>query len=145
MLVVLSIIVTLIYMIVVWFDLDRTLAIWGSSLESYAKVYLQKPSARDGCDQITKVIIILPCNQSYCDMTLKSILDQSVRVDAINIQTDFPDKFNRLTDLLPMLMVKPPGVDKVGEGDKRTAKMKILNGQVYSYDAVEQFIACQVG
>ncbi len=124
----------------VWFDLDRTWYIWWSSLESYASQYLKKPVARQGYSDITKVIIIIPCNQSYCDMTLKSILDQSVRVDRIDIQTGYPDKFKHLRDLTPNLIIKPPGSDKVGERDERTIKIKILNGTVYPYDFVETFI-----
>jgi len=140
MLLILSILLTMVYIFMVWFDLDRTLSIWWSSLESYAAQYLKKPLAREGYSNITKVIIIVPCNQGYCDMTLKSILDQSVRVDTIDIQTDYPDKFNLLRDLLTNLIIKPPGADKVGERDKRTVKIKILNGKVYSYDYVEKFI-----
>ncbi len=140
MLLILSIVLTLVYIFMVWFDLDRTLNIWWSSLERYTSHYLKKPLARQGYSSIIKVVIIIPCNQSYCDMTLKSILDQSVQVDAINIQTDYPDKFNNIRNLLPNLMIKQPAVDMVGERDKRIVKIKLLNGKVYSYDFVESFI-----
>lgn len=140
MLLILSIFLTIVYIFMVWFDLDRTLSIWWSSLESYTSQYLKKPPAREGYTHITKVIIIVLCNQGYYDMTLKSILDQSVKVDTIDIQTDYPDKFNPLRGLLPNLIIKPPGVDKVGERDKRTVKIKILNGKVYPYDYIEKFI-----
>ena len=137
----LSIVLTILYILLVWFDLDRTLSLWWSPLKGYTSQYVGKPLARDGYPAITKVIIIVPCNQGTCDMTLKSILDQSVRVDTIDIQTDFPDKFKSLSDLLPTFRVVSPDIDKVGERDRRTVKIKMLNGPVYPYDYVERKVS----
>lgn len=137
---ILSILLTLVYIFMVWFDLDRTLSIWWSPLDSYTSQYVNKPLAREGYSTITKVIAIVPCNQGVCDMTLKSILDQSVKVDNIDIQTDFPDKFKSLINSVPTLEIKPPGVDKVGERDKGTVKIKMLNGTIYPYDYVEKVV-----
>lgn len=129
---ILGIVLTLAYMVLIWFDFDRTFKIEVSTLPKLIGAYSLKPKTE------RRSVVLLKCSaeQEYpCEKTIKSILDQSVRVYDIAIETDRPDLVNR--DLLDVVTVHKPNTASVRETEADTVVFVLVPGKEYPYDFIE--------
>ena len=125
-----GIILSIIYIVIVYFDYDRTITMRLRSIEAYIDEYARKPKV-DG----QRSVVILNCPSGVCVETLKSILDQSVRVDDIAIETDNPDKIDE--SLRRIVTVHRPNTAPIREGERDTILIIVDNGKTYPYDYIE--------
>jgi hypothetical protein len=92
----------------------------------------KKPSSSNSNKRI---VIILECENGLCAKTLKSILDQSVRVDDIAVETNHPERIS--ADEKQIVSVHKLGTAPVRETENDTIIFYLKNGQIYDYDYIE--------
>lgn len=134
-LLVLTIIFTIIGITMVYFDLDRTLRLSMTSMSDLIEMYKQKPQS-----STKRIVAVLDCDTginlgSVCNKTLKSILDQSIRLHDIAVQTNTPEKIDK--SLLEVVTIHNVGTEAVRETEVSTIVLKLKNGFEYPYDYVE--------
>lgn len=134
-LIILTIVFTLLGIVVVYFDWDRTIRLSMASVNDLITTYSKKPQS----DQ-RRVVAIIDCdeginNGNVCTKTLKSILDQSLRLHDIAVQTNTPEKIDQ--DLLKVVSIHKPGTELVREMDRDTIILRFENGIEYPFDYVE--------
>lgn len=127
-----TIILTAIYLVVVLFDLDKSLGYLFYPIDAYSRDYGTKPRA-------SSARTVIAMRQDKPDAkTIKSLLDQSVRVDDIQVFTDNPGAFVPFTSVLS---VHPSVSFGVGENDESTIIVTAENGTIYPYDYVENVVS----
>jgi hypothetical protein len=99
------------------------------------EMYKQKPQS-----STKRIVAVIDCDTginlgSVCNKTLKSILDQSMRLHDIAVQTSTPEKIDK--NLLEVVSIHAIGTDVVRETDNSTIVLKLKNGFEYPYDYVE--------
>jgi hypothetical protein len=119
----------------VYFDWDRTIRLGMSSMNDLINMYSMKPQSKT-----RRVVAVIDCddgvnNGSVCNKTLKSILDQSIRLHDIAVQTNTPRKIDQ--DLLRVVSIHKPGTELVRETERDTIVLKLKNGKEYPFDYVE--------
>lgn len=124
-----SIIVTLIYMVVVYFELDRPVKLKMRSLNDLIDAYVKKPTTAK------RTVVMLECDDGLCLDTLKSVLDQSVRVHEIALETSHPERVG--ADALRVAIVHKPGTAPMRECDAETQIFRLANGKTYPFDFIE--------
>jgi len=134
-LLILTIIFTIIGIVMVYFDLDRTIRLSMTSMPDLIEMYKQKPQS-----STKRIVAVIDCDTginlgSVCNKTLKSILDQSMRLHDIAVQTNTPEKIDK--NLLEVVSIHAIGTDVVRETDNSTIVLKLKNGFEYPYDYVE--------
>jgi hypothetical protein len=134
-LLILTIIFTIIGIVMVYFDLDRTIRLSMTSMSDLIEMYKQKPQS-----STKRIVAVIDCDTginlgSVCNKTLKSILDQSMRLHDIAVQTSTPEKIDK--NLLEVVSIHAIGTDVVRETDNSTIVLKLKNGFEYPYDYVE--------
>ncbi len=134
-LIILTIVFTFVSIIMVYFDWDRTIRLGLSSMNDLITMYSMKPQS-----DARRAVAVIDCddgvnNGAVCNKTLKSILDQSIRLHDIAVQTNTPNKINQ--DLLQVVSIHKPGTDVVREMDRDTVVLKLQNGKEYPFDYVE--------
>jgi hypothetical protein len=134
-LLILTIIFTIIGIVMVYFDLDRTIRLSMTSMSDLIEMYKQKPQS-----STKRIVAVIDCDTginlgSVCNKTLKSILDQSIRLHDIAVQTNTPEKIDK--NLLEVVSIHAIGTDVVREADNSTIVLKLKNGFEYPYDYVE--------
>lgn len=128
-LIIISVVLTAIYLVMVYFDWDRLLMLKFTPLHNLIQNYKKKPQTEG------RVVLILDCPSSVCMNTLKTILDQSVRVHDIAIQTNNADKFDpKLSEVASFHL---PDSQFIREGEVGTIMINIKNGEQYPYGAIE--------
>lgn len=137
-LIILTIVFTIAGIVMVYFDWDRTIRLGMSSMDELINVYSMKPKSKT-----RRVVAVIDCddgvnNGSVCDKTLKSILDQSIRLHDIAVQTDTPQKIDQ--DLLRVVSIHRVGTELVREMERDTIVLELQNGKEYPFDYVENQI-----
>lgn len=125
---------SIIYLVIIYMEWDRVIGFKFWSYESFAKGYANKPLAHP-----TRRVVI-----SYVDDgggipsdTFKSLLDQSVKVTDIVVQTDDQQKFDSVKSFTTIFS---PGALSIIEGDDSTILIPV-ESKIYPYDFVEQTVA----
>ena len=111
---------------------DRYLYLKMMSFESLVKSYATKDLL------VNRTVIVLKCQSGLCDMTLKSILDQSVRVNDIAIETDHSELIT--PELRQIVSIHPFQTSLIREPSTNTDIIVLKNGIIYPYNAVYNFI-----
>lgn len=114
---------------------DRVLGFKFWSYDSFVKDYANKPSAHPTRRVVILYIDSIESNDIPSDM-FKSILDQSVKVDDIAIQTTNPQKFKHMKNFTSTHV---PGTEFISEGDASTILIPVVM-KIYPYDFVEQAV-----
>lgn len=128
-----SIVVGIIYLIMVYMEWDRKIMLKYTPIKNLIENYPNKPSAK------TRTVLIFKCDDGLCLNTLKSLLDQSIKVDDIAVQTNRPEKFHEYKKLKVITLHKP-GMETIREGDENTIIINIKNYHIYSYDEIETIV-----
>jgi hypothetical protein len=107
-------------------------------MDELINVYSMKPKSKT-----RRVVAVIDCddgvnNGSVCDKTLKSILDQSIRLHDIAVQTNTPQKIDQ--DLLRVVSIHRVGTELVREMERDTIVLELQNGKEYPFDYVENQI-----
>jgi hypothetical protein len=129
-LLIIGIITTIAYMMLVLTNTDRKITLALTSTSDLISSYSSRPSLS------RRAVVVLNCENGLCEKTLKSILDQSVKVAAIAIETSHPEKIDRLTKTVAT--VHQPGTAPLREPDKDTVIFYLQNGKTYDYDYIEE-------
>lgn len=133
-LIILTIVFAFIGIVMVYFDWDRTIRLSLSSMKDLIDQYSMKPKSA------LRVVAVIDCdegvnNGAVCNKTLKSILDQSIRLHDIAVHTNTPDKIDQ--ELLRVVSIHTPGTELVREMERDTVVLKLENGKEYPFDYVE--------
>ena len=126
---IISIVITLIFVAILYFDVDRSIVLSICSFESLIKSYALKPRPAK------RTVIILRCDSGLCESTLKSILDQSIAVNDIAVETDHPELIDNAYKSI--VTIHRPNTAPMREVDANTLVLILNNGSVYPYDFVE--------
>lgn len=132
----LSMIVSAVYLVVIYMEWDRTIQLWFRSYDGYVDEYRSKPLASEK----RRVVLLFKERDSsdrIPDDTLKSILDQSVRVDSISVQTRDYSKYRHLKSFVTTHV---PDTEEISEGESTTIVIPIESGEIYPYDYVERWV-----
>jgi hypothetical protein len=144
-LLILGILTTIVYMVAVYYDYDRRLMSRLRTTRSLVDAYAKKPhassvaspTATDDAASRRRVVLELSCaNALVDDTTIRSLLDQSARVDEISVESRVaqPSIDEALRDVV---RVHQPQTNVVREVDRRTLVLPVTNGAYYAYDYVE--------
>ncbi len=113
----------------VYMNWDRLLMLKFTPLTNLVETYRQKPQPSK------RAVLVLACHTGVCMDTIKTLLDQSIRVHDIAIQTTnenlFPPELKRFCTF------HPPNSQAIREGEQDTTIIHIQNGKLYDYDAIE--------
>ena len=130
----LSVLFSLVYLIVIYMEWDRRFQLWFTPYDVYVEEYSTKPIASE-----TRRVVLLykerHASDRIPDDTFKSLLDQSVRVNGISVQTTDSSKYRHLKSFLT---VHVPDTEYISEGDATTIIIPIKHGAIYPYDYIER-------
>lgn len=137
-LIILTIVFTFIGIVVVYFDWDRSIRLSMSSVNDLINMYSKKPKSNS-----RRIVAIIDCdegvnNGAVCNKTIKSILDQSIRLHDIAVQTNTPKKIDQ--SLLGVVSIHKPGTELVREMERDTIILRLQNGKEYPFDYVESYL-----
>ena len=124
----LTIILTIISIIFIYFDWDRKLSLKVSSINSLLNTYSMKPKSTSN-----RVVAVIKCNDSsdgLCNDTIKTLLDQSIRLHDIAVETNNPQFIDK--DYLKVVSIHKPDTTWLREPDSDTIIIRIENGKEYS-------------
>lgn len=127
---VLTIILTIISIIFIYFDWDRKLSLKVSSINSLLNTYSMKPKSTSN-----RVVAVIKCNSRLCNDTIKTLLDQSIRLHDIAVETNNPQFIDK--EYLKVVSIHEPDTTWLREPDSDTIIIRIENGKEYSYDYIE--------
>lgn len=116
-----------------YFDFDRTIRLKNESFQKLIETYANRPHLST-IRTAPKVVGIIQTELPLDKNTVKSILDQSVRLDDLTLQTNsiaLPE------ELTTVMSIHPPNSEFVREANESTVVLYFKNGQVYDYDFVE--------
>lgn len=126
----LTIILTIISIIFIYFDWDRKLSLKVSSINSLLNTYSMKPKSTSN-----RVVAVIKCNDGLCNDTIKTLLDQSIRLHDIAVETNNPQFIDK--EYLKVVSIHEPDTTWLREPDSDTIIIQIENGKEYSYDYIE--------
>ncbi|ASZ85133.1 153R [Cherax quadricarinatus iridovirus] len=129
-----SIVISVLTIIVIFFDIDRSFRLYfsnpGGLIENYG-MKQKNPKNR------TVAYINLKPNEKLNEQTIKSLMDQSIKLHDLAIQTNTPEyvdeKFKNLVS------IHKPNTEQIREMDVNTIVIPIQNGVEYSFDHIESF------
>lgn len=127
-----AIVSTIIYILLLVTDYDRYLTM--PSTNDLISAYGRKSSIPN-----KRVVIVLNCERGICEDTIKSLLDQSVRVSDIAVETARPDSIN--DDIKRIVSIHKPGTTKLRETESDTIVLFLNDGKIYDYDFVEKNVS----
>lgn len=127
---ILTIIATLVSILFVYFDYDRKMRLKMTSLATLIDIYSKKPHFSPN-----RVVGVLETDIGVNDNTIKTILDQSIRLNDIAIQTEKPNLVS--DELKTVVSIHKPQTEWLREMDRDTIIIYLQNGQEYPYDWVE--------
>lgn len=84
------------------------------------------------------LVIVLHEDEKLSNWTIKSLLNQTCRVDDIFVETSFPKKIN--SRLRKIVTVHFHDTIKINETDSRTVIIPIDNGRIYNKNFVLNYI-----
>lgn len=126
-----SVISSITFIIFVYFDIDRTIKSNFSTIRSLSDEYNSKPKP-----STVRSVILIKCKSALCESTLKCLLDQSVGVHDISVETDFPELLSN--DIKRIVTVHKYGTAPIREVESSTIVIDIPNGsECYPYDFIE--------
>jgi hypothetical protein len=125
-----TIILTFISIIFIYFDWDRKLKLKLTSLNSLTDIYSLKPKNKSN-----RVVALIKCSSGLCNDTIKTLLDQSIRLHDIAVETEHPEYIN--DEFLKVVSIHKPGTLWLRETDRDTIIIEIENGKEYPYDYIE--------
>ena len=134
----LSVVLSFVFLVAVYFEWDRQILLRFRSYDGFLDEYRFKPPA-----SINRRVVLLfkehegIGDRCIADETLKSCLDQSVKVDSFSVQTDDNSKYKHLRSFLTTHV---PDTEHIYEGDATTIIIPIKSGVVYPYDFVETYV-----
>jgi hypothetical protein len=82
-----------------------------------------------------RVVAIIKCDNSLCNNTIKTLLDQSIRLHDIAVETNNPQLIDN--EYLKIVSVHNPDTAWLREPDLDTIIILVENGKEYSYDYIE--------
>lgn len=127
----LTIILTIISIIFIYFDWDRKLSLKVSSINSLLNTYSMKPKSTSN-----RVVAVIKCPPNgLCNDTIKTLLDQSIRLHDIAVETNNPQFIDK--EYLKFVSIHEPDTTWLREPDSDTIIIQIENGKEYSYDYIE--------
>jgi hypothetical protein len=129
-------IVLLVLILFFYFEGDRKLRLRNISFSKLLETYQTKPHFKT--KNVSRVVGLIETNDNLDLTTLKSIMDQSVRLNDIAVQTN--NKLNLDEDVKQLISIHPPGTEWLRETDKNTVVINIKNGVEYPYDFVETMV-----
>ena len=127
---IITIVLTIISILFVFFDYDRKMRLGMTSIADLIKVYSKKPHFSPN-----RVVGVIETETGVNMNTIKSILDQSVRLNDIAIQTDKPNLVPG--ELSAVVSVHKPQTEWLREMDRTTIIIPLQNGLEYPYDWIE--------
>lgn len=133
LIIILTIVATLIGMVFVYFDWDRSVRLRFAYLPDLITMYSMKPKFTD-----KRVVAVIDCDDAVCTKTLKSILDQSIRLHDIAVQTNHPEKIDK--SLKKVVSIHFPGTEFLREKDRDTIVLRLTNGIEYPFDYIETVV-----
>lgn len=120
------------YILMVWFGWDRMIYLHAVPLATLINRYETKPKP----SKRTVILLRLDDKDNLSDITLKSLLDQSIGVHQISVETS--DGKVRVTDeQRKIVTVHKPGTEKIREQEADTLLFHVINGEIYSYDFID--------
>ena len=108
---------------------DRYIMLGVTSFDELVTHYSKKRKTK------IRTVLIIECETGLCSQTIKSILDQSVRVHDIAINTNHPENIN--IKLKKIANIHTHGSEMIREPHADTIIIRINNGVVYPYDYIE--------
>lgn len=133
----LMIILSIVFVLVIYMDWDRNIRLWFTSFETLVDEYKVKPKSSEKLGK--RAVVILPCKGGSGEQTVKSMLDLSIRVDDFAINTNRNDQIDPKTKVVAT--VHAPGTEFIRKPSADTVIIKLENGKVYPYDYVETFVS----
>jgi predicted RNA binding protein YcfA (HicA-like mRNA interferase family) len=130
---IITIVITFFTIIIVAFDWDRTFKIIMTPVENFIDIYKKKPHSS------RRVVGVIKTEEPLNMNTVKSILDQSVRLNDIALES----KSQRVPQHHPIIDViswHNPNTTWLREPDSNTIIIPFKNNEEYSYGFVETFI-----
>lgn len=115
---------------------DRHILLHFSSFENLIENYKKKSKSSEKLNK--RAVVIVTCDNGLCDQTLKSILDQSIRVDDFAINTNNPENLDPKINVVAT--THRPGTEIIREPSADTVIIYIQNGKIYPYDYIENYI-----
>lgn len=128
-------VVTFLCIIFIIFDWDRTLRLYMNSIDDLIEVYKLKPKT----DKRVVAVLELKNGEEPDIKTLKSLIDQNLRLHDIAIQTD-DDLEQKCHDLKKFVSFHKPGTEWLRETEKDTHILYIKNGYEYQYGFLDDLI-----
>jgi hypothetical protein len=126
-------ILCLLLSILIFYDADRRFVLYMKPLSSLITTYKTKPLCN-----AERVVAIIECDTLNI-LTLKSILDQSVRIHDIAVQLSHPETLSQ--EILSIVSTHPPNSANIREINNETIIVSIENGNILSYDFIENEIS----
>lgn len=121
-------IILILGMLFFYFDFDRKIRLYSTSFSDLYDVYKQKPVKPE------KIVGIIETDDPINLQTIKSIMDQSVRLNHLAIQTnriDIPEYIKKIAT------IHLPKTEWLRETENNTVIINIDNGVEYPYDFIE--------
>lgn len=127
-LLIVGIVITAIYMLMLVTNTDREFMLSFKSTQGLIDRYSKMTNPQ------RRIVVILECENGLCEDTLKSILDQSVKVSEIAVETNFPERFQGLSKVVSF---HKPGTIAFRENEADSIIMVLKNGKIFDYDFIE--------
>jgi hypothetical protein len=118
------------FLIFIYMEWDRILWLKLANIEGLLEHYQEKQTFP------RRISLILECDEGLCLDTLKSLIDQSIKVDDIAVQTNHSENFREYKKL-NVITIHAPGTEELREGDANTLIIHVDNGRIYGYSEIE--------
>jgi hypothetical protein len=115
-----------------YFDGDRKVRLQSTSFSKLLQTYQTKPH------YVSRVVGLIETDDNLDLSTLKSIMDQSVRLNDIAVQTN--KQLHLDDEMKQIISIHSPGTEWFRETDRNTVEINIENGTEYPYDFVETMV-----
>lgn len=119
-------VVTFLSILFIVFDWDRTLRLHMNSFDDLVEIYKLKPKT----EKRTVAVLELQNGEDINMLTLKSLIDQNLRLHDIALQTASKRQNESLEKLVSF---HKPGTEWLRETEKDTVVLYIQNGYEYPY------------
>jgi hypothetical protein len=128
-------VITFLSIIFIVFDWDRTLRLHMNSFDDLVNIYKLKPKT----EKRTVAVLELQNGEDLNMLTLKSLIDQNLRLHDIALQTDNPKKYEN-ESLKKFISVHKPGTEWLRETEKDTIVLHVKNGYEYPYGFIDDIV-----
>jgi hypothetical protein len=126
-----TIVITIMSIVIIAFDWDRSIKIKMTPIEKFIDIYKKKPHANK------RVVGVISTEDPLNMNTLKSILDQSIRLNDLALES----RTQRIpSSIKEVISWHNPYTTWLREPDADTIVIPFQNNKEYSYGFVETFI-----